>query len=57
MLKQYNIFGEIDNIDSNGEIKRCCICGCSLEIGQLCLKKECAEMWEEKYFSINALKD
>ena len=54
-MKQYNIFGEIDNLDENGDVKRCCMCGITLERGQLCDSEKCAKDWEDKYFSIDNL--
>lgn len=54
-MKQYNIFGDFDFLDDEGNVRRCCICNKSIEKGQLCTDEKCGETWAEKYLSINAL--
>jgi len=54
-MKQYNIFGNIDYLNDEGEIKRCCMCNTSIEKGQLCESQKCADEWWEKYI-INGIK-
>lgn len=53
-MNQLNIFGEIDYIDNNGDIIRCCMCSKSIKQGQLCDSEDCANEWLEKYI-INGL--
>jgi hypothetical protein len=43
-VKQLNIFGAIDHLNEDGEIKRCEVCKNSIEKGQIC-SKECGEIW------------
>ena len=47
-MKQINIFGEIDYIDENCEIKRCEICKKPNEKCDVCCT-ECAEIWIKLY--------
>jgi exosome complex RNA-binding protein Rrp42 (RNase PH superfamily) len=54
-MKQYNIFGDIDILDDDGNIMRCCMCGIALEKGQLCDSEKCANDWADKFFSIDNL--
>jgi len=54
-MKQYNIFGSIDHLSEDGEIKRCEICNKSIEKGDLCDSEDCQKEWLDK-FIINGLK-
>jgi hypothetical protein len=45
-MNQYSIFSEIN---------RCCMCGCSIDKGQLCEDNKCADEWWKKYI-INGIK-
>lgn len=47
-MKQLNIFGAIDHLNEDGEIKRCEVCKKSIEKGQIC-SKECGEIWIKKH--------
>ena len=48
-VKQLNIFGEIDNINENGEVMRCEICNKGISKGTVC-SDECAKEWIDKNF-------
>ena len=47
-MKQLNIFGELDFINEEGEVKRCEICRRSIEVGDIC-SNECGQEWIKKY--------
>ncbi len=51
MIKQINIFGDIDLIAANGSVIRCEICGESMKIEADCCGDECAEAAVEQIFA------
>jgi len=53
-MKQLNIFGGIDYLDDDGNIKRCDICQSTVNQGDVCSEK-CAEEWVNKFISIDNL--
>lgn len=46
-MKQYNIFGEIDHIDNEGNMIRCEICSQPSEAD--CCSEECSKQWVKLY--------
>lgn len=50
MIKQFNIFGDIDMIDPEGNINRCEVCGRSMSNVADCCSEECAKKSIENIF-------
>jgi len=56
MIKQVNIFGEIDHFNEDGTKNTCEMCGKSMEIKADVCSTKCAEKWVEKYLIIEEKK-